>query len=87
VPPTPTLTGQKNVDNSEQPPLIDYFVEWTASTGATYYDLRQERNSVISIIYSGPARSFSDWGGLTRSFWARACNGSGCSAWSPELAL
>ena len=87
VPATPVLTGHKTVDNSERPPLIEYFVNWTATSGATYYDLQQERNSVTTIIYSGPGLAFSDVGGLTRTFWIRACNTTGCSAWSGPLVL
>lgn len=87
IPATPTLSGYKTIDNSELPPIIEYFVSWTASTGATYYDLQQKRGSGTSIIYSGAGLSFNDVGGNSRSFWVRACNASGCSAWSPELAL
>jgi hypothetical protein len=79
VPPTPTLTVF-----SESCRGLNT-AEWTASAGATYYELWGSSSSTFtfsSLYYSGSATSkLINVGGLTYLH-VRACNATGCSPFS-----
>jgi YD repeat-containing protein len=81
-----TLTGYTEVDTEIRPPLITYYIDWSASSGATYYELQQNWVS-STIVYSGPNTGFIIDGRGTRSYLVRACNPAGCSAWKGPLTL
>lgn len=89
IPPVPTgFYGAAEVVPDTRPPLYDYFVGWNASAGATYYDVQMQQNTqtpTITNIGNGTSWSYSGRG--TRTFWVRACNPSGCSAWSASILL
>jgi len=63
------------------------FISWSASSGATSYQLERSFSSTFSgavLIYSGPNTSkFDDGGGSssTRYYRVRACNANGCSGY------
>jgi predicted phage tail protein len=83
-PPMPaSLTGGTEVDDSTRPPLLTYYVYWSASSGATYYELKE----FDTVVYSGPNVDFTTWGRGTRTYTVRACNAAGCSAWKGPLSL
>jgi hypothetical protein len=59
-------------------------LDWSASSGATSYELQQASNSSYTgafTIYSGSNTSYFTNGSGTRWFRVRACNSSGCSGW------
>jgi PKD repeat protein len=64
----------------------DWFsLSWTAASYATSYQLQRTRNlSTWSTVYSGSARSRTDYVPLPGTYYyqVRACNSSGCSAYS-----
>ncbi|WP_448101437.1 hypothetical protein [Luteibacter jiangsuensis] len=64
-------------------------VSWGAVSGATRYELLQTTSSGQSAtVYNGTATTWSelkDFG--TWTYVVRACNASGCSAWSPSARL
>jgi hypothetical protein len=65
-------------------------IEWTAQAGATYYQLHRSLSSSFSnpvVIYSGPYTSaaVNVSQGSTWYFRAKACNASGCSAFSSQV--
>ena len=86
TPPT-TLTGYKEVDGSERPPLYDYYVSWSAVSGATRYELQEDSLSGTQV-HSTPLTSFATSGRGARTYTVRACNDAGCSVWrTPSLTL
>ena len=80
-----SLTGYTEPD----PDLLGsryFYINWSAVSGATYYELQQSWNGT-SIIYNGPQTFGTISGKGTRTFHARACNVAGCSAWKGPLTL
>jgi YD repeat-containing protein len=59
-----------------------YQAGWTASTGATSYELRLAGGSTI---YTGPATSTEFGSFQVAQYSVRACNATGCSAWSAPV--
>lgn len=60
------------------------FASWTASAGATYYELYGSSSSTFStqyLIYSGSGRSSDVYVSSPTYLRVRACNASGCSAY------
>jgi YD repeat-containing protein len=68
-----------------------YAVAWTAVSGATSYNMQQTLpDGTVNTPYSGTATqaSATDIGtNGTVTVQVRACNGSGCSAWSAGLGI
>jgi hypothetical protein len=59
--------------------------DWTASSGATAYELWGSSSSTFtfsSLWYSGPNTTFFINVGSTTYFHVRACSANGCSAFS-----
>ncbi len=56
---------------------------WNGVATATRYELRE---GGTTMAYSGPNTSYSRAANCTATFAVRACNASGCSAWSAEVA-
>ena len=89
IPAVPTgLTGWKEPDETAQPPVTNWRVDWNATAGASYYEVQMKVGTgTTNPLYSG-ANTFVTGPGIgTRQFWVRACNTSGCSAWSSPLTL
>jgi YD repeat-containing protein len=84
TPVTPTLSVTQEVDDSVRPPYINWYVNWTASPGATRYDLQiQNGTATPGVVNVGNVTTYETEGRGTRTFWVRACKGiSNCSAWS-----
>lgn len=64
-------------------------VSWSASTGATYYQVFRHTNnnssSAILLSSSFPSSPYNDTSavaGTTYYYWIKACNSSGCSSFS-----
>ena len=82
-PPTPTITGSVKFQWLEgRNTKIRCDVKWTTSAGATSYDLAVAGNGLVQ--YSGPLTSITAAGSgyCAPSHVVRACNASGCSAYS-----
>jgi YD repeat-containing protein len=68
----------------------NYSVQWTARAGATSYELQESTSAgAWQSIYTGSAVSRSITGKTSGpySYRARACNGTGCSAWSATTSI
>ncbi|WP_165967334.1 RHS repeat protein [Luteimonas aestuarii] len=89
VPAVPTgLTGWKERDEQSQPAVTYWRVDWNASAGASYYDVEMKVGTgARSPLSSGPNTFVTGTGIGTRQYWVRACNSSGCSAWSNPYTL
>jgi len=87
LPPPPplepaNLSVERWVDESQTPNQIVNDVTWSASSGATSYDLQgQFGANPAAIVYSGPNLSYQRLGAGTHTYWVRACNAQGCSSW------
>jgi len=64
-------------------------VSWSASTGATYYQVfrhtSNDSSSAISLSSSHPSSPYDDTSavaGTTYYYWIKACNSGGCSSYS-----
>ena len=64
-------------------------VSWTASAGATYYQVfrhtSNNSSSAISLTSSHPSSPYNDTSavaGTTYYYWVKACNSAGCSSFS-----
>jgi YD repeat-containing protein len=82
-PPTPTITSSVKYQWKQGTlTKIRCEVKWTASAGATNYDLAVAANGLVQ--YSGPLTSISAANATycAPSHVVRACNASGCSAYS-----
>ena len=55
--------------------------DWNSAPGATSYQLRMG----TSVVYNGPNRYWSRRGKCAVAFRVKACNASGCSAWSAPV--
>jgi hypothetical protein len=80
APPVPSLTGPGSETTD-----FEFTLTWTASSGASYYELEWRRNSGSWFsAYSGPATSHSRQEVLVGSYdyRVRACSASACSAFS-----
>lgn len=76
------LWVERWIDESSSPNKIVNDVSWSASSGATYYDLQgQFGTNPASIVYSGAGLTWQRFGGGTHTYWVRACNSAGCSNW------
>jgi hypothetical protein len=85
IPATPSISGPSSANSS---PGFD--INWSASSGATRYELDRNRNGgTWSTVYSGAATSSTQIVGVavgaTANFGyrVRACSAAGCSANSP----
>lgn len=78
------IDGTVTWDNSVRPPAKDTHIYWPSSGGATYYEMG---STVGAPLYSGPYNDYYDSIRTTRSFYVRACNVSGCSAWTGPKTL
>lgn len=90
TPPTPVLSGYREIETEVRPPYIDWYISWSASAGATRYelDVQMMPSGTRGTTYQGPALSYHIGGHGSRTFWVRACRGvSNCSAWSGPLQL
>jgi len=64
----------------------NYSISWSASTGATRYELWESVfGGSFFKVYDGPStsKSFSNQPNGEYEYKAKACNGSGCSGYSP----
>jgi methionine-rich copper-binding protein CopC len=83
-----SLTGGIDVDNSVRPPIKETNVYWSSSAGATYYQLSPTSDAAPATLwYSGPYTDFTTYQSGVNTFWVRACNAYGCSAWKGGLVL
>ncbi|MGN7726482.1 RHS repeat protein [Luteimonas sp. 22616] len=83
-----TLNGHIEVDSSERPPLITYYISWSAVSGATRYEVQETWLTNTTIVYSASGTNTEIYGRGSRSYTVRACNAAGCSAWhTPALDL
>ena len=84
TPATPTnLFVVQEIDDSVRPPLINWYVTWSASPGATRYDLQIQNGTATPAVVPVTGTAYELEGRGTRTFWVRACKGtSNCSAWS-----
>ncbi|WP_249474657.1 RHS repeat protein [Luteimonas galliterrae] len=77
-----SLTGNTDPD-PDLPGSRNFYVFWSAVSGATSYELQEGGTTV----YSGPLTNYMTSGKGTRTFNVRACNAAGCSAWKGPLVL
>ncbi|PNS08371.1 hypothetical protein [Solilutibacter silvestris] len=84
TPAVPTLSGEGTKDWDTKPYPIVWAVSWSASQGATSYQLERQSGTTVTAVYTGPNTTFSENGSGTSSYsyHVRACSGSQCSAWS-----
>jgi hypothetical protein len=89
VPATPTgLSGWKERLEHTQPPITQWQVDWNPSTGASYYDIEMKVGTGARAPLTSTPNTFVTGTGVgTRQYWVRACNSSGCSAWSSPYTL
>lgn len=78
----PTLSSVANSDGDG-----NYTVSWSASTGATRYEIQEDDNSAFSsptTVYNGSNTSFpvADKSAGAYYYHAKACSSSDCSSWS-----
>lgn len=77
-----SLYAERYIDESGAVNQIVNDVSWSSSSGATRYELQgQFGTGTPSIIYSGPDLYYRRTGAGTHTYWVRACNATGCSAW------
>lgn len=84
APATPTITyAHRHIYYNGQSVLANCQVSWTASAHAVSYELQAHQGAAL---YSGPATSVASPAYSVQycaaSYIVRACNSSGCSAWS-----
>lgn len=83
IPPMPaTFEAWLEFLDTIPPSRFSTHLSWSVSPGATYYELRRNSNQ---LLYSG---MFLEYEYVTRqnaSYFVRACNSSGCSAWKGPL--
>jgi YD repeat-containing protein len=68
-----------------------YTISWSASSTATRYELQESTNgSTYTVIWTGPETSKLYTRAATQQMFyyqVRACNASGCSAWSARTSI
>jgi len=68
-----------------------YTISWSASSGATSYQLQESTDgSTYTVIWTGPGTSQLYTKAATQQMFyyqVRACNASGCSAWSARTSI
>ncbi|MCU1046499.1 RHS repeat protein [Stenotrophomonas maltophilia] len=83
--PTPVLTGPATVATGS------YTLSWTSVSNANRYDLRMSNDGgqTWSTAYAGAASTHAVSGAPrgTRHYQVRACQGTGCGAWSTSIAV
>lgn len=86
TPPPPAPTGISASDGTFTDRVQ---VSWSASTGATYYQIfrhtSNDSSSAISLSSSHPSSPYDDTSavaGTTYYYWIKACNSGGCSSYS-----
>lgn len=89
TPATPSLSGYNEIDDSLKPPYINWYINWTASPGATRYDVQIQNGTYApGVINVGNVTHYETEGRGSRTFWVRACKStSNCSAWSAPVAM
>ncbi|WAC63610.1 RHS repeat protein [Pseudoxanthomonas sp. SL93] len=86
--PPGNFTGERDVLDDIRPIQYTYFVSWSGSYGATYYQLQiTYGQGGTSLLNMGGATSHQQTGGGNRSYLVRACNSNGCSAWAGPVSL
>ena len=68
--------------------MLEYSLQWTATSGATRYELYEQKNSGSwGLAYSGASTSmlFTQPIIANYDYLVRACNNTGCTAWSAAL--
>lgn len=92
-PPAVPANFNPRFTTTQFPPISTTFtIGWSAVAGATSYELRKISTGT-TVIYAGPNAGYSYnngfggplEGGMIPKFSVRACNASGCSAWSAEV--
>ncbi|MCJ8272387.1 MAG: hypothetical protein MJK04_23660 [Psychrosphaera sp.] len=64
------------------PKMLEYSLQWTATSGATRYELYEQKNSGSwGLVYSGASTSmlFTQPIIANYDYLVRACNNSGCT--------
>ncbi|WP_454831485.1 RHS repeat protein [Pseudoxanthomonas wuyuanensis] len=80
--------GERDVNDDIRPIQYTYYVWWSGSYGATYYELQiTYGQGGTSVVNTGATTSHQQTGGGNRSYLVRACNGNGCSAWKGPVSL
>ena len=86
APPPPAPTGVSASDGTFTDKVQ---VSWSASTGATYYQIfrntSNDSSSAISLSSSHSSSPYNDTSavaGTTYYYWIKACNSGGCSSYS-----
>ncbi|HPS41007.1 MAG TPA: hypothetical protein PK040_00285 [Anaerolineaceae bacterium] len=83
VTPTVPPAAPTNVSASDGTFTDKVQVSWTASTGATYYEVyRDETTSAFATVTTSPYNDTSAVPGTTYVYYVKACNSAGCSALS-----
>ncbi|MCH6484868.1 RHS repeat protein [Pseudoxanthomonas sp. LH2527] len=86
--PPGNFTGERDVLDDVRPIRYTYFVTWSGSYGATYYELQiTYGQGGTSLLNMGGTTSHQQTGGGNRSYLVRACNSNGCSAWAGPVSL
>lgn len=82
-PPVPHITIAEKYQTPKTPIRISCNVAWTGAAGAASYELKAFSSSG-NTLYNGPSTSVNAQGAsyCASSYVVRACNTSGCSAWS-----
>lgn len=65
-------------------PTFTFYVYWTASQGATHYELQDDTGAIVDY---GSDQAYQGTGIGHRTYQVRACNVSGCSGWQGPLSL
>lgn len=89
-PPIPGMPSNLNcvydIDNSTKPVVKETDCSWPAIPYATYYQLGKDTTG-SNLWYQGSNLYFTVLGTSVKTFYLRACNATGCSAWKGPVTL
>ncbi|MDQ1118062.1 YD repeat-containing protein [Pseudoxanthomonas sp. SORGH_AS 997] len=79
-----TVRGQAVSPPGTRPVLSEWDISWSAVAGATSYQVGYNTTSGPSVFYTGSATKTDYTHTGSYKFSVRACNDSGCSAWTVQ---
>ncbi|HEY9254922.1 MAG TPA: RHS repeat protein [Stenotrophomonas sp.] len=89
-PPIPAMPIGLNcvfdIDNSTKPVVKETDCSWGTAPYATYYQLGKDTTGT-NLWYQGSNLFFTVFGTSVKTFYLRACNATGCSAWKGPVTL